>query len=92
MLRIIEVLRSFVSDETGFVKQENSLALSWTASVLIAAAVLLGPPAESGAGTSGQPHAACPGQALCMDYCTSAGAGHRTGFCPYPHVTCNCFY
>ena len=51
MLRIIEVLRLFVSDETGFVKQHNSLELSWVVGVLMGAATIAGMPQPADANT-----------------------------------------
>ena len=79
MVRIIEVLRSFVSDETGFVKQQNSLALSWTAGIMIAAAVMLGGPTASGAD---------PAEAFHFHYSPCATTlGCRNYWCPqYDHT------
>ena len=69
MLRIIEVLRLFVSDETGFVKQQNSLALPWTASIMIAAAVMFGGPTASEADDSWSwhDHGWCPEHYACVN-------------------------
>ena len=73
MLRIIEVLSRFVSDETGFVKQQNSLALPWTASIMIAAAVMFGGPTASEANSSWSWHAhgACYSDGACSHRCFS---------------------
>ena len=90
MLLIIEVLRLFVSDETGFVKQENSLALPWTASVMIAAAVMLGGPTASEADTSWSwhDHGACSSDQQCAQECWRQG--HGNGFVCTGGGTCRC--
>ena len=90
MLRIIEVLRSFVSDETGFVKQENSLALPWTASILIAAAVMFGGPTASEANWSWSWHAhgTCSDDAGCKQNCDYNS--HHSGHACTGGGTCRC--
>ena len=90
MLRIIEVLRLFVSDETGFVKQENSLALPWTASIMIAAAVMFGGPTASEANYSWSWHAhgACADDDACEKRCHYMS--HHVGFVCTGGGTCRC--
>ena len=90
MLRIIEVLSRFVSDETGFVKQQNSLALPWTASIMIAAAVMFGGPTASEADDSWSWHAhgACSSDQACG--CTCYSAGHLDGYVCAGAGTCRC--
>ena len=90
MLRIIEVLRLFVSDETGFVKQQNSLALPWTASVMIAAAVMFGGPTASEADDSWSWHAhgACSGDVDCRRTCIEND--HCDGYVCAGAGTCRC--
>ena len=90
MLRIIEVLRSFVSDETGFVKQHNSLALPWTASIMIAAAVMFGGPTASEANWSWSwhDHGACSSDQACVDRCNYNS--HHSGSVCTGGGTCRC--
>ncbi len=94
MGRIIGVLRSFVSDETGFVKQQNSLALSWTASIMIAAAVMLGGPTASVANTPPDgPHrhgGPCVTNAGCK-YTWCLVNGHNVGECWSLGGPCRCY-
>lgn len=90
MLRIIEALSRFVSDETGFVKQQNSLALPWTASIMIAAAVMFGGPTASEANSSWSWHAhgACSDDVACG--CNCSTAGHHNGSVCTGGGTCRC--
>lgn len=90
MLLIIEVLRLFVSDETGFVKQGNSLALPWTASIMIAAAVMFGGPTASEADSSWSWHAhgACSSDHDCEMKCNAGG--HYSGYACTGGGTCRC--
>ena len=90
MGRIIEVLRSFVSDETGFVKQENSLELSWVVGVLMGAAVMFGGPTASEADDSWSwhSHGACSDDLNCWNMC--AANDHDDGAVCTGGGTCRC--
>ena len=85
MGRIIEVLRSFVSDETGFVKQQNSLELSWVVGVLMWAAAITGMPQAADAGTGyhsfGPPPCYYFGSNYCGTKCYESGHQYGGAYC-----------
>ena len=90
MLGLLAVMRTFVSDETGFVRQKASLPLPWTVGMIIAAAVFLSGPTASEAFSSGSVHGGCGSQSACQEYCDGL-SGHQIGDCALPAGVCTCW-
>ena len=79
MFGIAEVVRSFIFDESGFVKQRDTIGLSWTVGVLLVAAVFWTNPTAVPAGSASSQHGTCSSSTCCADTCSDAG--HCGSYC-----------